>query len=140
VSSPENPNAFPAPDDGRPSDGYGMTLRDWFAGQALTSIADRPLSHGMSQLAPNSPMHPDKAAAAAYRYADAMLAERNKAAVKPPLEAAAPDMLEALRDLIPMGDPSNSDDLPDDLIVLVGVTIAELRAARKAIAAATGEV
>ena len=79
MSSPENPNAFPAPDDGRPSDGYGMTLRDWFAGQALTSIADRPLSHGMSQLAPNSPMHPDKAAAAAYRYADAMLVERSKA-------------------------------------------------------------
>lgn len=57
----------------------GMTLRDWFAGHALISIVDRPLSHGMSQLQPNSPMHPDKAASVAYRYADAMLAERAKA-------------------------------------------------------------
>jgi hypothetical protein len=37
MKAPENPYAFPAPDDDRPSDGYGMTLRDWFAGQALAN-------------------------------------------------------------------------------------------------------
>lgn len=81
-----NPSAFPVNSANLGGPGAyeadpGMTLRDWFAGLALISIADRPLSHGMSQLAPNSPMHPDKAANAAYRYADAMLAERNKAIV-----------------------------------------------------------
>jgi len=80
----DNPSAFPLPDERMP-DGSGiregspgMTLRDWFAGQALISIVDRPLSHGMSQLQPNSPMHPNKAASVAYLYADAMLAERSK--------------------------------------------------------------
>ena len=47
----------------------GMTLRDWFAGQALTS-------HWASDY---SPM---KAAEQAYKYADAMLAERAKGGAK----------------------------------------------------------
>lgn len=46
-----------------------MNLRDWFAGQALTS-------HWASDY---SPM---KAAEQAYKYADAMLAERNKGGAK----------------------------------------------------------
>jgi hypothetical protein len=43
-----------------------MTLRDWFAGQALAGFASRPCYSD------------DEAAAAAYRYADAMLAARKK--------------------------------------------------------------
>jgi hypothetical protein len=42
----------------------GMTLRDWFAGQALAGIACDET--------------PETAAEAAYRFADAMLAERSK--------------------------------------------------------------
>lgn len=42
--------------------GPGMSLCDWFAGQALPSFIER---HG-----------PDSAAVEAYRYADAMLAAR----------------------------------------------------------------
>lgn len=42
MSGPENPFAFPAPDDDRPSDGYGMTLRDYFAGQALAGYFANP--------------------------------------------------------------------------------------------------
>lgn len=42
---------------------FGMTLRDWFAGQALTMMDDYP---------------PLGAAAFAYQYADAMIAERSK--------------------------------------------------------------
>ena len=62
----------------------GMTLRDWFAGQALASIAGRYMTAGIGAV--------DKAAVAsgytgpisgfiafeAYGIADAMLAERNK--------------------------------------------------------------
>ncbi len=52
---------------------YGMSLRDWFAGQALSSFipsqnqADVPLT-----------------VVAAYHLADAMLAQREKQADKPP--------------------------------------------------------
>lgn len=80
----ENPSAFPGQPHG--SDGLpsceaspGMTLRDWFAGQALMQTSARPQQHGMTTIAVGSPMHPAKAAADAYRYADAMLAERAKA-------------------------------------------------------------
>jgi hypothetical protein len=45
----------------------GMTLRDWFAGQALSSIADSNAVAGAEATAIN-----------AYRIADAMLKERDK--------------------------------------------------------------
>jgi len=47
----------------------GMTLRDWFAGQALAGECARTAS---------SEMFPQNAAVAAYKIADAMLAEREK--------------------------------------------------------------
>lgn len=57
--------AFPVPAPGiRP----GMSLRDWFAGQALAGM----YAAGDDELAPGI------AAAAAYRLADAMLKERAK--------------------------------------------------------------
>lgn len=65
----DNPFAFPFPDErdhngcGIREGSLGMTLRDWFAGQALA----------MSQ--PDSPEH---LADWVYRVADAMLAERSK--------------------------------------------------------------
>ncbi len=71
MSEPENPYAFPAPDDGRPLDGYGMTLRDWFAGQALVGCIMDRASWGVN--------HSDKAddfARYAYAIADAMLSAR----------------------------------------------------------------
>jgi len=56
--------AFPIPDEGWP----GMTLRDWFAGQALAGMLANPDSW------------PEDRGVAAYCYADAMLKARE---VKP---------------------------------------------------------
>lgn len=72
MSAPDNPPAFPQTQwsmwggDGR----EGMTLRDWFAGQAL--IANGPINWHPSDRA--------SAAQAAYAIADAMLAERERSA------------------------------------------------------------
>jgi hypothetical protein len=49
----------------------GMTLRDWFAGQALVSIADA--CYIQDEISA-----PSDVAAAAFALADAMLAERAK--------------------------------------------------------------
>lgn len=50
----------------------GMTLRDWFAGQALIGLAAYPGREGES----NGPEH--KHAEVAYKFADATIAERSK--------------------------------------------------------------
>lgn len=72
--------AFPMP--GGPKDAYGnfsnrpqsgMTLRDWFAGQALVAIVGAPISIGDVPITGESEF-----AKAAYAFADAMLAERSK--------------------------------------------------------------
>jgi hypothetical protein len=71
MSKPENPFAFPLAVPGdcmvQPTD--GMTLRDWFAGQALVGICAHQDSWGctVNEIAPQ-----------AYQLADAMLAERAK--------------------------------------------------------------
>lgn len=67
--------AFPISDASGPIQ-YGMTLRDWFAGQALMGLIANPddpidvveSSAGMKSLI----------ARISYEYADAMLAARNK--------------------------------------------------------------
>ena len=67
----ENPNAFPfSAEYGHPAACGGMTLRDWFAGQAaLPAIG---LAEQFSKDASPMPM----AASLAYEFADAMLAAR----------------------------------------------------------------
>lgn len=51
----------------------GMSLRDWFAGQAIAGILANAGEYGGVSLPAD-----EKAAQWVYRYADAMLAERNK--------------------------------------------------------------
>lgn len=64
--------AFPVPNDDRPG-AYeahpGMSLRDWFAGQALEKLMDDTLHLGREEEA-------RMIAANAYLFADAMVAER----------------------------------------------------------------
>lgn len=64
TDKPENPPAFPV---GHNDMCNGMTLRDWFAGQALVGLLA-------------STMNSDNAvfARSAYRFADVMLLERSK--------------------------------------------------------------
>lgn len=82
MKAPENPFAFPSPDDGRPSDGYGMLLRDWFAGQALAGfLASEDLKSKNAIVSMADKAGVDMAsvrAAIVYAIADAMLAERAK--------------------------------------------------------------
>lgn len=54
----------------------GMTLRDWFAGQALAGMMAYPGDARYGSWNNNAPV--EEAAAQAYRHADAMLAERAK--------------------------------------------------------------
>lgn len=69
MSAPENPSAFPLDASGA---GYeprlGMTLRDWFAGQAMAD--------GVNWVAANESGSYTEAALVAYEYADAMLEAR----------------------------------------------------------------
>lgn len=78
MSAPENPSAFPvnttnAANPGAYEADPGMSLRDWFAGQALGGMM---ASESGIQPYPN-----DWAAERAYIIADAMLSERAKGGV-----------------------------------------------------------
>lgn len=79
MSKAENPSAFPRPDVtdamgcGIREGSDGMTLRDWFAGQALAGL----LSGNQKFSVTDDQLH-DAIALASMRLADAMLAERQK--------------------------------------------------------------
>lgn len=76
MSAPHNPPAFPVQWDYAANE-TGMTLRDWFAGQALSYAAFYAVdseSHPMRQ----DFLPEEWAARMAYSFADAMLAERSK--------------------------------------------------------------
>ena len=78
----DNPPAFPNSGAYGHTGDYlpegGMTLRDWFAGQALVQTDMVSHQHGMSAIQVGAPLHPTMAAKAAYRFADAMLAARKE--------------------------------------------------------------
>lgn len=68
-----NPPAFPSValnDPGHPASAPGMTLLDWFAGQALAGALACPSMR--------APMMSAEYATLSYQLADAMLAERNR--------------------------------------------------------------
>ncbi len=74
---PENPPAFPSVchgDPGHPASIPGMSLRDWFAGQAIAGLLS---GLGAQTL---SPAAAEITAAEAFLTADAMLEQRAKSA------------------------------------------------------------
>jgi hypothetical protein len=80
--------AFPQNDLGTygmgPANGSqtGMTLRDWFAGQAMRPITKDALKHSfrfdLVKREPEFEVDPDEVAQLAYAFADAMLRERER--------------------------------------------------------------
>jgi hypothetical protein len=64
--------AFPWPDPEQNSGAVGMTLRDWFAGQALSGFLANPEQDYAPLIADKTPMLARKA----YLLADAMLKAR----------------------------------------------------------------
>lgn len=74
---PENPYAFPRPEDNLSCWGeQGMTLRDYFAGQIIAGLGAPVVTHGRRGGTWN--YDGEKVAAAAYQMADLMLKERSK--------------------------------------------------------------
>lgn len=89
--SVENPQAFPCLDDsgsGLSMRDPGMTLRDYFAGQALPYALRRDYGNDWGE---NGTRHIPLAAETAYRIADALLAERYSAQRKLPDGATCAD-------------------------------------------------
>ena len=104
----------------------GLMIRDWFAGQALVG--------GMANADPDNFSTPEQCAAMAYAIADAMLAERSKATVAPVDHSKTLlNALTGLSDILATAE-SNASGNPEWEYVS-----ARINAARKAIAAATGE-
>ena len=75
--SDDNPSAFPQADRFSPQGEPGMSLRDWFAGQALAGLMVRSWDDADGVTPPDIF---DLWARAAYRTADAMLAEGGRKA------------------------------------------------------------
>lgn len=72
MSKPDGGPAFPS-EFAASADRSGMSLRDWFAGQALTGILASP-----HHLAPENEGQSTHLAMRLYQMADALLAERAK--------------------------------------------------------------
>lgn len=70
--------AFPSPQCGDWSPEYGMSLRDWFAGQALAGMLSMPSDPESGNFHNNCGVPFIGTARYAYRMADAMLAARSK--------------------------------------------------------------
>ena len=73
----DNPPAFARPSTANGTRQDGMSLRDWFAGQALVSMGTWMPPSATARLIADETMR--ARAGWAYRHADAMLAERAKA-------------------------------------------------------------
>lgn len=80
VKKPKNPRAFPLPaQDIGIGASHGMTLRDYFAGQALLGLLNNMKIQNFMIKDKFKPEHSQGwHAQAAYQFADAMLSEREE--------------------------------------------------------------
>lgn len=76
----DNPKAFPSGDFTGCEPGYGMTLRDHFAGQAIGAVIRQCAGDAAFGYPEGIETMEQMFAAKAYAVADAMLAQRAKAA------------------------------------------------------------
>jgi hypothetical protein len=105
----------------------GMSLRDWFAGQALAGMcAHRGFVDAMADAAIANRTRQS------YEYADAMLAARC-AAPAAPAEATNAELLEALEKIIDLAEPN-----PDYYGYPNEAEVEEIKSARATIAKAKG--
>lgn len=84
MSASNNPSAFPVNTANLPNPGAyeadpGMTLRDWFAGQAIGAVVRQCAGDGVFGLPEGINSMEQLFAVNAYFIADALLAERAKA-------------------------------------------------------------
>ena len=77
---PDNPNAFPTPESEHNYAVEGMSLRDYFAGQALAGLLADGTMNKIANIDPETTSTEDEQLCAdmCYSIADAMLAEREK--------------------------------------------------------------
>lgn len=78
MSGPENPRAFPSGDFRGCEPGYGMRLRDWFAGQAIGAVVRQCAGDAAFGYPDGVESMEQLFAQKAFAIADAMLAERAK--------------------------------------------------------------
>lgn len=74
MNTDDNPSAFPNPEDAWNSREWGLTMRDWFAGQAINGVVAH-LGPGQGD---SSSGVPATIAEAAYEIADAMMEARKR--------------------------------------------------------------
>lgn len=79
--TPENPPAFPVSNEANVNGQPGMSLRDWFAGQALVAIVSQAKLNKCGDFVADDCLlqhanAPKYAAITAYQFADAMLRAR----------------------------------------------------------------
>ena len=78
MSKPKNPQAFPIHARMEDLEEPGMTLLDYFAGQAIVNIASAELLVSLEQIGARAGGAGDIVAVFAYDIAEAMLKEREK--------------------------------------------------------------
>ncbi|WP_287003366.1 hypothetical protein [Sphingobium sp.] len=78
MSQPENPSAFPACNEANVNGTMGMTLRDWFAGQAIGAVIRQCAGDAAFGYPEGIESMEQLFAGKAFAIADAMLAERAK--------------------------------------------------------------
>lgn len=72
-----NDPAFPMATTVDTTDFHGMTLHEYYAGQALPTCLTMDYNHGLTRVGQQSELHVEKAVAKAWQIADEMMKQRS---------------------------------------------------------------